>query len=1353
MTIRYDNNGHYIVGNLTVGDINIDHPFTSTMCLHELFEQQAIKFPNNIAVVCEEQQLTYAELDAKANQLARHLRSMGIGKNKYVGVWLARSLEVYITILAILKCGAAYVPIDVDCPRERLNYIVNDCMLSLLVTKQNLASKYELLVCNYFYIDQELESLAEKLSASLSAQETGVVADDLCYVIYTSGTTGTPKGVEITHRNVCHYVQAASMIYGFQTTDRVYQGFSIAFDASIEEIWLTFAAGATLVPGIAANVHAGAGLNEFLNKHQVTVLSCVPTLLAMLEPAIPTLRLLILGGEVCPNDLIASWHRDTLRIINTYGPTEASVVTTYADCLPNKPITIGKPLPNYHVYILNEALQPVAIDEVGEIFVGGLSVARGYVNRPDLTAKKFINHPNLGLRLYRTGDLARQTAEGDLQFVGRADGQIKLRGFRIELSEIEAVLLQFPGVRTAAVTPQEMIVGATSLVAYLVLRENIDLDEEQLSKFLHNRLPDYMVPNLFETLEILPTLASGKVDRANLPKPQIHQDHIKQNYVAPRNEIESKITQVWEELFKHKPISITTDFFHDLGGHSLLAAKMVSLLRLQPEFQHLSMLDIYENTTIEKLFNKIDSQSTIYGKPPGDNPPGNNTSHVDATFKRNHIFCGIAQFFSCVMQFAILGWEFLLVYLIFTFLLLRYELFSLPLIAGIIGLFFALPFLLCGIAILSKWLILGRVKPGRYRLWGTYYFRWWCVQRIQKLFVHSDYFTGSPLMNLYCRLMGAKIGKNCFIGTSRLSTYDLLTIGDDSSVGFNTLLLGYTVENGWLIIGPIEIGKRCFVGTRSVLSIHSKMEDDSSLEDLSLLPVNSVIPNKQTYHGSPGRPLNEDSRKTPRPKIYAKSSVMKDFSYGILHYLSLTFVVMIYFFAYLPGITVVDYFYEKGHLIETILVGAPIGAIAFLLLFCSCVILMKRCVLGRVVPGNYPIKSGYYLRCWMVEKLLGMHVIDVMADSLFYPIFMRMLGAKLGKHVEMGESPHISPDLLTMENDSFSASSVSIGVPRIFGGYATYAPVVVGNRAFIGNFALLPPNTELGDNSLIGCLTVPPINGDAAKSNSFWLGSPAMFLPKRETFAGFSDKYTFQPTLFLYFQRILIETIRIVLPATFAFISLTALFLSVDYLNANYSLLATFWLFPLFELGIILIMTAITIAFKWLLVGRLKEQIKPLWCVFIWKYDIFVHLYDEFLDTPIIEPLIGTPFVAFILRLLGTKIGKRSFINSGKALAEYDLISIGDDVVLNEECILATHLFEDRIFKMSRITIKDGCNVGCASAVLYDTVMEKHSSLGNLSLLMKGEHLPAYSQWEGIPSQTTIPQYEKKLQTAERVWA
>lgn len=1312
--------------------------------LHRFFEHQADSNPENIALICQDAVVTYQDLEERSNKWANLLKQKGIGAGDIVALLLPRSVDLYAMILAILKVGGAYLPLDPEYPPQRIEYILSDCQVKGLVTLNELASRLKGINCPIYALDDLKEEFARQPVIRLSS-DLKIMPHNLCYIIYTSGSTGRPKGVEITHQNVCNFLEGVISIYGVESKDRVYQGFSVAFDASIEEIWLAFANGASLVVGASNAVHAGASLVEFLNLHEITVLSTIPTLLSMLDGELPNLRLLILGGEVCPRDLITRWSRPGLRILNTYGPTETTIVATYHECDPEKPITIGKPLPHYDAFIFDEHLQPVEHGTIGELYIGGRSLARGYVNKPELTQQKFISHPlEPSVRLYKTGDLAVQMPGGEIQFMGRADEQVKLRGFRIELSEIENVLLEDQNVRKAVVALQELSPGVQSLVAYILLKDSAALvDAESLTKLLHGRLPDYMVPTLFESITEFPVLPSGKIDRNSLPKPKMHHDAMNKDYIAPETETEKKITKIYEELFKHSPVSINANFFSELGGHSLFAAKAVSILRKEPEMQHMSMLDIYENPTIQQLAEKY----SHYKK---EQATDDQTKTVDdiKDVKKRYWFCTLGQAVGSYIQYALLSWQFLLIFLTVTIVIDKYTLFSLPFLWLVLSLSFGLPVALLAIAILSKWILLGRIKPGKHRLWGWYYLRWWLVQRIQQI-APIELIAGSPLMNLYCRLMGAKLGKGCYIGTRDIGIFDILKIGDQSSIGYEVNLNGYIVEDGWLKIGSISIGKRCFVGARSVLNLNTVLSDNSMLEDLSMLTENSVIPEGACYEGSPARLLADTARKQ-ESLDWIEPSLLRTMGFGILHYLGLVLVTIVYYAAFVPALLLIDHFYLNDDLVGSVLIAAPIGAFLFIFLLCLSTIVVKKIFLRKTTQGKYKTLSIFYLRNWLVERFIDLWSLEVLADSLYFPVFLRLLGAKIGKRVEVAELPHISPDLLTMEDESFVASAALMGVARIYSGYATFAPVSIGERAFVGNVALLPPGTKLGRKVLIGALSIPPQDGSATKPDTAWFGSPAVFLPRREIFEGFSEKETYYPPKSLYIKRLVIEFIRIILPSFFWIVSLIAMFKVTGHLYYNYSLLNTILLFPLFYFVIMFGLTLIGIGIKWLVIGKLRAASKAVWSVFIWKYDLTAHLYDEFTLHALLNPLMGTPFAAFFLRLLGAKIGKRAFINT-LDFTEFDLIEIGDDVALNSNCIIQTHLYEDRIFKMGPIKISDGCAVGNVSVVLYNTIMEKNSSLGSLSLLMKGEILPHDSHWAGIPAQH-ISKYASTYTSQKTQW-
>ncbi len=556
------------------------------LLLHEVFDRAAAAWPRQVAIDCAGHQLSYGELSRRTLQLARELQGQGVKRGDHVALLLPRSIDRYVALLAILKCGAAYVPLDPDYPAERITFILDDCQARAVVTVAALVDKSAGFTGAVVSLDVAAESIARHNSAPLD-REHSAQPHDLAYIIYTSGTTGRPKGVAIEHRSAVHFVLAEQRVFAVGRSDRVYQGFSIAFDASVEEIWLAFAAGATLVVGTDDMIHAGAGLSRMLTEARVTVLSCVPTLLAMLEDDLPTVRLLILGGEVCPQHLVARWCSPSRRMVNTYGPTEATVVATYADCDPDQPVTIGQPLDGYFVCLLDAAGQPAPLGEPGELHIGGPGLARGYVGRPDLTHEKFIATPQpvpdaltgeiaselsgvLPPRLYKTGDLARRTLRGDLEFLGRIDGQVKLRGFRIELGEIESALLDDPEVLAACATVREDTPGVQQLVAYLVARGDEPVDADALRAALRKRLPTYMVPGIFETVAGLPTLPSGKVDRKQLPRPRWQPATRSRDQRQPATPLEARLAACWQALFAPNAVGLEDDFFLELGGHSLV---------------------------------------------------------------------------------------------------------------------------------------------------------------------------------------------------------------------------------------------------------------------------------------------------------------------------------------------------------------------------------------------------------------------------------------------------------------------------------------------------------------------------------------------------------------------------------------------------------------------------------------------------------------------------------------------------------------------------------------------------------------------------------------------------------------
>lgn len=1308
-----------------------DQKLSRSEYLHEIFEAQAAANPERKALICDGCEMTYGELNLRADKLAGYLQSRGVGAGSFVGIYMPRNMDLYVSILGVLKSGAAYVPIDPECPQDRVEYMANDCKVAAMLTTSDMAENLSSSSLPLILVDREWASIQDQSYEALEA--SGVTPGSIAYIIYTSGSTGRPKGVLIEHKSVCNFVRSEGRIFHIHPEDRVFQGFSVAFDASLEEIWLAFSSGATLVVGTDEMVHAGPALAKMLADAGVTVLSCVPTLLSMMDDDIPSLRLLILGGEQCPKDLVARWWKKGRRVVNTYGPTEATVVSTYADCYPGDPITIGKPIPNYYTYILDSNLQPVPAGVAGELHIGGVCLSRGYLNRDDLTDQKFISNPFIGEpgaphKLYKTGDLVRYTANGDIEFLGRIDAQVKLRGFRIELAEIESVLMRRPDVRSAVVSLREDIPGIQQLVAY-VIPSNSCFDEGAARDTLRSCMPAYMVPSHFVLMSDFPVFASGKVDRKRLPAPECRTDETRNDVVGARTETERIVLRVWEKLFSPQNVSVTDNFF-DLGGHSLLAARMVSELRNHAGMRHASMLDVYNHPTLEAFARKLEESAPTCE----DSSRSESVDSVEAKSKfhvasrASFYLCAAAQALSIYALAGIFMIPLLISYRVYISLAAKGHGVLLPILAacGISLAIFPFVILLC---IASKWIIIGRYKSGSYPVWGAYYFRFWLARKIQAT-MPLTYLRGTTLLPIYYRLMGAKIGSNVYLGTQNMFAYDLLTIGDDTSIGIDAQLLGYHIENGMLHIGTTSIGKRCYVGAKSVVYPGSTMYDDSMLDELSMLPSDSIVPRGEIWAGSPARFASRRSAELPAVTEKSGSGIL----YGIVYALMVLFVLpALPLAATLPGAIVLVSMVLK-HGTPWVLLWSPIMAASFVVLFALEIALLKWAVGGRIAPGKYRVRSPLYIKKWFVDSMMqmGLELLHPLYATLYLPPWFRLLGAKLGKRVEVSTVAHITPELLSIDDESFIADSACMGATRVNLGWFEIADVSIGKRTFVGNSALIPAGTRIGNESLVGVLSIPP-KEEILKKNpaSSWLGSPSVRLPNRQDSAVFPDSMIFSPPWYLYLLRGTIEFFRVTMPSSLLVLMLAAFIRGTVMLSQVVSLPVLLLALPGLFIGSAALATLVVVAIKWAVMGRYRPCTRPLWSSFVWRTEMVTALHESFASPALLNTLQGTPFLSLYFRLMGSRIGKRVCMETTQ-ITEFDLVNIGDDAALNLNCTVQTHLFEDRVMKCSNLYMGDKTSVGTMSVVLYDSEMQEGASLSGLSLLMKGENLPPWTCWEGI---------------------
>jgi amino acid adenylation domain-containing protein len=603
-----------------------DAEYPRDKCVHELFGNQAEKTPDAVAVLFENQQLTYRELNQRANQLGHYLRKLEVGPETLVGMCVERSLEMIIGLLGILKAGGAYVPLDPSYPKERLEFMLQDAKLGVLLTQKELFEVLSQDTARIIYLDTDWAEVSKESDENPTAQMT---AESLAYVIYTSGSTGRPKGVQITHRALVNFSTSTCATFALRPTDRVLQFASLSFDGATEEIFSTLLTGATLVLRTDSMLESLSSFWQQCHDWQITILN-LPTafwheLTAKLSsdpvPLPSRLRLLVIGGQRASPEHLLQWQRYSrggVRLLNEYGPTEATVVATSqdltefvqdADSLTEVPI--GRPISNVQVYILDAYRNPVPIRAVGEIYIGGDGVSRGYLNQPKLTAEKFIIHSfddEPAKRLYKTGDLARYLPDGNIEFLGRMDNQVKIRGYRIELEEIETVLRQHPAIQEAVVLAREESPGDKRLVAYVVTGGN-QVEINALRDFLKQKLPDYMVPSAFVLLAAWPLTPNGKVDRQVLPAPNQSGPDLENAFVAARTAVEKVLAKVWGDILKVERVGIYDNFF-ELGGHSLLAMQVISRINRALRVES-PLRTLFERPTIAGWVMTMDQDSDL----------------------------------------------------------------------------------------------------------------------------------------------------------------------------------------------------------------------------------------------------------------------------------------------------------------------------------------------------------------------------------------------------------------------------------------------------------------------------------------------------------------------------------------------------------------------------------------------------------------------------------------------------------------------------------------------------------------------------------------------------------------------
>src|SRR5512135_69888 len=677
--------------------------------LADVFEATVSRQPEKTALIFGTLQLTYRDLDEAASLMAHHLISQGVKPGCIVGLWVPRGIDLLVSQLAIAKTGAAWLPFDADTPVERVVVCLEDAQAVGIVTGHGL---HKMLHEPAIPVWDQADLLQKTFDPLLRRADAR--PGHPAYVIYTSGSTGKPKGVPIDQGAICHFLRSENSVLGVRSDDIVYQGFSVAFDMSFEEIWISYLVGATLWIAPREITADPDALPRALSENGVTVLHAVPTLLALFSTDVPGLRLINLGGEMCPQAVVERWATPSRHVFNTYGPTEATVSASLAELHAGHPVTIGKPLPNYGLLVADAEMNLLTVGETGELCIIGPGVAGGYLGRPELTAEKFLpnpwaEHPREP-RLYRTGDMSRIDEEGQIRCLGRVDDQVKVRGYRVELGEIEAVLTRQAGIGTAAVVLKP-VNEFDQLVAYIVPSAGTPADVGTLRGHMREVLPPYMVPSHFEVVPEIPRLTSGKIDRKALRALPMREIDTPVDADEPENEVEAALFAALTRFFPAHPIRRAADFFDDLGGHSLLAARLVSALREDPRFAHMTVNDIYRNRRIEAIAEAMQAGMAV--EKAAALPP----------FKRvptaRRVACGVAQTLTLPLMIGLQIMNWLAPFFTYHYFTgdpgdsIPFAIFASVLV------FLGAHLVNLSIAVMSSRLLLLGIEPGRYPLWGA----------------------------------------------------------------------------------------------------------------------------------------------------------------------------------------------------------------------------------------------------------------------------------------------------------------------------------------------------------------------------------------------------------------------------------------------------------------------------------------------------------------------------------------------------------------------------------------------------------------------------------------------------------
>lgn len=1238
---------------------------------------------------------SYAELIEEVKTKALRLHQSGLGAGDRIGVRVTSgTAALYEWILAILWVGAAYVPVDADDPDERAKTVFDEAQVAGFISGTDQLT------------------VIDPLRATPFPNPRAPRLGDDAWIIFTSGSTGKPKGVAVTHRSAAAFVDAEAQMFlpadPLNTSDRVLAGLSVAFDASCEEMWIAWRNGSCLVPAPRALVRSGMDLGPWLISRSITAVSTVPTLAALWPAqALDSVRLLIFGGEACPPELAARLATDSRELWNTYGPTEATVVACGATMDGSLPVRIGLPLAGWDLAVVDPEGIPVSEGESGELIIGGVGLAR-YLD-PEKEAEKYAPMPTLGWdRAYRSGDMVINDPLG-LVFIGRVDDQVKIGGRRIELGEIDAALASLEGVSNAAVAVRETNTGNKMLVGYLAAAADYDLSAARTA--LLEDLPAAMVP-LLTLVDTMPMKTSGKVDRNALPWPLAGAGEQSEEELHGLDETGQFVADAWQGALGAPVSSADADFFGS-GGGSLSAAQLVSALRSR--YPDLTVAELYDYPRFGALVEYLGGQQI------------NDEVIEPRIVKRTRRITQITQTLLAVPLFILSGLRW------FTYLMLgHWFLLSVGILEAQLPipwysilaswLIFVTPAGRMCLSIVASKLLLRGLTPGTYQRSGSMHLRLWLAQHISDV-VDPISLASAPLLPWYARMLGADIDKTATMHTLPPVT-GMLTVGPGATLEPEVDVSGYWIDGDKVHVGHVSVGDFASVGARTTLVPGAVVAPHTIVEAGSA--IYGETRENSRYAGSPAA---REGRAKPRwpeqipsyrllPRVLgALGSVLLN----LLQWLPVVLAVL----AVTPLLRAEDSLTSIGwKFIPAVLLAALVWFLSMMAL----IVIEVRLLSIGLVEGWHPVTSRVGWQAWATERVLdtARDVLFPLYASLFTPVWLRLLGAKVGRDVEIS-TVLLIPKMTTIASGAFLADDTMVASYELGGGWMHIAPVRVGKKAFLGNSGILHAGRRVPKRSLIAVLSATPRK---MKAGTSWIGSPPHKL--RRTTVDAESERTYQPPMKLKVMRALWELTRALAVFTTVGIAggvlwaLSALATHVNPLTAALLSGAV-----LVVAGAVAALTAL--AAKWLVVGVIRPGEHTLWSSFIWRTE----MVDSFVELVCAQWFArlasGTPALVWFLRAQGAKIGHGVWCES-YWFPEADLVTLEDHATVNRGCVLQTHLFHDRIMSIDTVTLGAGGTLGPHSVILPAAVISEGTTAGPASLILRGERLPANTYWRGNPA-------------------